>query len=82
MFSDIPAGDMCSINENSKTMIRKVKIVYEESVFRAAFGAEFAGMAAERVDDGLVAVHGNGRQREDAGVHTHVLKLKKNHSTD
>ncbi len=43
----------------------------------AAFGAEFAGMAAERVDDGLVAVHGNGRQREDAGVHTHVLKFRK-----
>jgi hypothetical protein len=54
-----------------------VKAVYEESVSRAAFGAEFAGMAAEWVDDGLVAVHGNGRQREDAGVHTHVLKLKK-----
>ncbi len=35
--------------------------MYEESVSRAAFGAEFAGMAAERVDDGFVAVHGDGR---------------------
>ncbi len=51
--------------------------MYEESVSRAAFGAEFAGMAAERVDDGLVPVHGNGSQREDAGVHTHVLKFTK-----
>ncbi len=47
--------------------------MYEESVSRAAFGAEFAGMAAERVDDGLVAVHGYGRQGEDAGVHAHIL---------
>jgi hypothetical protein len=51
--------------------------MYEESVSRAAFGAEFACMAAERVDDGLVAIHGYGCQREDAGVHTHVLKFIK-----
>ncbi len=57
-------------------MIRKVKAVYEESVSRAAFGAEFAGMAAERVDDGLVAVHSDGCQSEDAGIHTHVLKFR------
>ncbi len=50
--------------------------MYEKSVSRAAFGAEFAGMAAERVDDSLVAVHGNGCQREDAGVHAHVLKFR------
>jgi hypothetical protein len=53
-----------------------VKTVYEESVSRAAFGAEFACMAAERVDDGLVAVHGDGSQREDAGVHAYVLKFR------
>jgi hypothetical protein len=39
-------------------------------------------MAAERVDDGLVAIHGNGCQREDAGVHTHVLKNRDNYNPD
>ncbi len=33
----------------------------KESVSGDAFGAEFAGMAAERVDDSLVAVHSDGR---------------------
>jgi hypothetical protein len=59
---------------NSAVLTKKV---YEETVSRYAFGAELAGMAAERVDDGLVAVHGYGCQREDAGVHTHVLKFTK-----
>ncbi len=31
-------------------------------------------MAAKWVDDGFVAVHSDGCQRENAGVHTHVLK--------
>ena len=46
-------------------------------LFSYTFCPELAGMAAERVDDGLVAINRNGGQRKDAGIHTNILNTKK-----
>ncbi len=40
----------------------------------AYLGAFLGGLALEREDDGVVAVDGDGHQREDRRVHAHVLK--------
>jgi hypothetical protein len=79
LFSDIRAGDGKIVNLFYSAVLTKTPKLWiekeaKESVSRDAFGAEFAGMAAKWVDDGFVAVHSDGCQRENAGVHTHVLK--------